>query len=117
MAGVVHIPWYATTFRAERLLAALQDVAPIALRYGAREVQIHQSRDDQYRITQMCWFDSRLAWETFWEGPEMQRFRARYSGWYQVPLLYVWHEETTRLTADREGGEAVAAKQPAGAAA
>ncbi len=111
MAGVVHIPWYATLFRQERLAAALQEVAPIALRYGASEVQVHQSRDDQYRFTHMCWFESRLAWETFWESSEMVQFRARYSGWYQVPVLYVWHEVIARFEVEPAADEAPAAAE------
>ncbi|ADB52598.1 hypothetical protein [Conexibacter woesei] len=96
-AGVVHIPWYATLLRHERLAAALQEVAPIALKYGATEVQIHQSRDDRYRFDHMCWFESRLAWETFWESKEMILFRARYQGWYQIPVLYVWQDVLARI--------------------
>lgn len=115
MAGVVHIPWYATLFRQDRVAAALAEVAPIALRYGASEVQIHQSRDDRYRFTHMIWFDTRLAWETFWEGPEMIQFRARYQGWYQVPVLYVWHEVIARYEVEPAADEAapVVAEEPA----
>ena len=115
MAGVVHIPWYATLFRQDRVAAALAEIAPIALRYGASEVQIHQSRDDRYRFTHMIWFDTRLAWETFWEGPEMIQFRARYQGWYQVPVLYVWHEVIARYEVEPadEAVAPVAAAEPA----
>lgn len=102
MAGVVHIPWYATIGRAPRLAAALQELAPIALRYGASEVQVHQSRDDRYRFDHMCWFESRLEWERFWESDELIRFRARYSGWYQVPLLYVWQDVLARIEVEPE---------------
>ena len=35
MASVVDIPWYANGFRGDKLEAALRDVAPTALRYGA----------------------------------------------------------------------------------
>jgi hypothetical protein len=35
MAGVVHIPWYATVLREESFAAAVAAGAPIALRYGA----------------------------------------------------------------------------------
>lgn len=115
MAGVVHIPWYATVFRQDKIAAALEEVAPIAMRYGATEVQIHQSRDDRYRFTHMVWFDTRLAWETFWEGPEMVQFRARYSGLYQVPVLYVWHEVIARY--EIEPAEETAAEEAAAPAA
>ena len=33
--GVVHIPWYATGFRADKLQAKLEEIAAVAPRYGA----------------------------------------------------------------------------------
>jgi hypothetical protein len=97
MAGVVHIPWYATTFRGDKLAAALAEVAaPAALRYGATQYAIHRSRDDTYRILHMIWFESKLDWERYWDGPEMSAFRAQHSGWYQIPVLYAWNDEVAR---------------------
>ena len=93
MAGVVHIPWYATLFRGDKLAAAVTEVAAASIRYGATQYKVHRSRDDAYRITQMVWFETRLEWERYWEGPEMVAFRADWSGKYQVPVLYVWHDE------------------------
>ncbi len=93
MAGVVHIPWYATLFRGDKLAAAVSAVAEASLRYGATQYRVHRSRDDAYRLTQMVWFESRLDWERYWEGPEMVAFRAEYSGKFQIPVLYVWHDE------------------------
>jgi len=109
MAGVVHIPWYATVFRGDRLAAALSEIAPVAFRYGATRFQIHRSLDDQYRFTHMVWFESKRDWERYWEGPEMSAFRARTSGWYQVPVLYVWHDEVA-------AGEAAPEEAPVAAA-
>jgi hypothetical protein len=93
MAGVVHIPWYATFFRGNKLADAVCEVAAASIRYGATQYRVHRSRDDAYRITQMVWFESRLDWERYWEGPEMLAFRTAFSGKYQVPVLYVWHSE------------------------
>ena len=93
MAGVVHIPWYATLFRGDKLAAAVSEVAAVSLRYGATQYRVHRSRDDAYRLTQMVWFESRLDWERYWEGPEMVAFRAQWTGKYQVPVIYVWHDE------------------------
>ncbi len=95
MAGVVHIPWYATILRGDKLAAAVCEIAPVALRYGATQYSVHRSREDAYRITQMSWFESKLDWERFWDGPEMTAFRTRTSGWWQVPILYAWHDELT----------------------
>ncbi|MGB2710119.1 MAG: hypothetical protein WBC33_01275 [Conexibacter sp.] len=93
MPGVVHIPWYSTVFRGDKLAAAVREVAATSLRYGATQYAVHRSRDDRYRILQMVWFESKLDWERYWEGPEMVTMRTRCSGWFQVPQLYVWHDE------------------------
>jgi hypothetical protein len=93
MAGVVHIPWYATLFRGDKLAAGVCEVTEASLRYGATQYRVHRSRDDAYRITQMVWFESRLDWERYWEGAEMVAFRADWSGKYQIPVVYVWHDE------------------------
>jgi hypothetical protein len=93
MAGVVHIAWYATVLRKNSLVEAVADAAPLALRYGATQYQVHLSLDDRYRILQMTWFDSKEDWYRYWEGPEMSEFRRRYMGHYQIPVTYVWHDE------------------------
>jgi Antibiotic biosynthesis monooxygenase len=93
MAGVVHIPWYATTFRGDKLADAVAEVASASLRYGATQYRVHRSREDAYKVVQMVWFESKLDWERYWEGPEFSAFRARCSSWYQVPVVYEWHEE------------------------
>ena len=93
MAGVVHVPWYATVLRQDHLAEALAAAAPIALRYGATQYSVQRSRDDRYRITQMIWFEDKADWYRFWEGPEMVEFRRRNSGRYQIPIAYIWHDE------------------------
>ena len=93
MAGVIHIPWYATVLRQDALAEAIAAAAPIALRYGATQYSVQRSRDDRYRITQMAWFEDKADWYRFWEGPEMTEFRRRNSGRYQIPVSYVWHDE------------------------
>jgi hypothetical protein len=93
MAGVVHIPWYATVLRQESFADEVARIAPVALRYGATQYAVHRSRDDRYSIRQMTWFDSKVDWYRFWEGPEMVDFRRRHSGRYQVPITYIWHDE------------------------
>ena len=93
MAGVVHIPWYATLFRGDKFAAAVSEAAAASIRYGATQYRVHRSRDDRYRILQMVWFESRLAWERYWEGPEMLALRMNHSGHYQVPVVYAWHDE------------------------
>ncbi len=91
-AGSVHIPWYATLFRAEKFALALEEIAPLALRYGAKSYAVYQSRDDWYKFMHTVEFDEKLQWERYWNGPEFSDWRAKYTSWYQVPVLYVWHD-------------------------
>jgi quinol monooxygenase YgiN len=88
----VHIPWYATAFRKEDLGAALEQISAISLRYGARGYSVYQSHDDLYRFLQVVEFDSHAQWEAYWYGEEFSDMRAACSGWYQVPVLYVWND-------------------------
>jgi hypothetical protein len=93
MAGLVHSPWYATIFRRDNLAEAVAEVAALSQRYGATRYAVHRSREDRYRITQMVWFESKLDWERYWDGPELTALRTRCMGWYQVPVVYAWHDE------------------------
>ena len=63
------------------------------MRYGATKYSVHRSDDDRYKILQMAWFESKDDWYRYWDGPEMIELRRRNAGHYQIPLLYVWHEE------------------------
>ena len=90
MAGVVHIPWYATGFRGDMLETQLEDIAAVSLRYGASSYRVYRYRDDRYKFLQTATFEDKLDWERYWEGPEFTFFRTRCSGWYQVPLVYQW---------------------------
>jgi hypothetical protein len=106
--GLVIIPWYATGFKGDAIEAALNELAPVALRYGASSYAVYRARDDRYKFQQLAYFDRQLDWERYWEGPEMIEFRTRYSGAYQVPVLYGWWN----LTAS---GALVLAEEPASA--
>ena len=92
MAGSVHIPWYATGFRGEKLAAALAEIASVAPRYGATHYEVYRSRDDLYRFLQVVDFESKVDWERYWGGPEFIAFRTAASSWYQVPVLYTWND-------------------------
>jgi hypothetical protein len=93
MPDLMWVQWYATVLRQNVFAEAVAEVAPIALRYGATQYQVHINDDDRYKITQMTWVPNHAAWYSFWEGPEMIEFRARYSGKYQVPIVYAWADE------------------------
>src|SRR3954466_14960721 len=90
-AGVVHIPWYATVFRGDKFQAALEIIAPLALRYGATDYRVYRSRDDSYKFLHMSTFEEKEDFERFWYGPDFSAWRAEYSSFYQVPIVYVWN--------------------------
>ena len=91
-AGVVQLPVYATGFRADDIEAALQQIAPISTRYGATKYEVFRSRDDRYKFLLSVDFEEKADWDAYWFGPEFTEMRAACSGWYQVPLLYVWND-------------------------
>jgi len=95
-AGVVVVPWYATVFRGDRFEVALNEIAAVALRYGATEYEVLRSREDRYRFKQSATFERKMDFERYWYGPELAAFRAEYAGWYQVPIVYEWFDRTVR---------------------
>jgi hypothetical protein len=92
MAGLAHIPWYATLFRGDGFEAALREIAPIALRYGASDFELMRSGDDRYRFLQFAYFENKSDFEAYWYGPEFNEWRADYTSWYQVPVVYSWFD-------------------------
>ena len=92
MAGSVQIPWYANVFRGDQLAAALDEIAPLAIRYGATDFQVYRSRDDRYKFLHASTFETKLEWERYWNGPEFVAWRTRYHGWFQIPIVYVWND-------------------------
>ena len=101
-AGVVHIPWYATVFRGDKLEAALEEIAPVALRYGATDFAVHRSKDDMYKFLQMATFEDKLDFERYWYGGEFSAWRSDKTSYYQVPVLYVWHDLVIAGGLDRQ---------------
>ena len=99
--GSVHIPWYATGFRGDKLQEALEAIAPIALRYGATSFQVFRQREDRYKFLQTATFHDKMDWERYWHGEEFTRFRAVNSGFYQVPVLYSWADIVTEGSGPR----------------
>lgn len=117
MAGVVHVPFYATVFRGDKLEAAVAELAPLALRYGATSYAVHRNRDDAYKILMMLQFESKQDWERFWNGPDVIRFRAINQSLYQVPQLYSWADITVEGKVGENGNGSVDPHADAAAAA
>ena len=109
-AGVVHVPWYATVFRGDKLQLALAEIAPVALRYGGTDYRVYRSRDDMYKFLQMSTFEEKEGWEAYWYGEEFSSWRRDYSSWYQVPIVYVWSDLV--IAGGLEGGPVSATGAP-----
>lgn len=88
MSTVFYVPWYATIFRGDQLEQALGEIAPVALRHGATDFSVFRLDDDRYRFIQMATFERKADSELYWYGEEFAAWRADYSGWYQVPVVY-----------------------------
>ncbi len=97
MAGVVHIPWYATLFRGDQFEAARR--ADRAARAPLRRDRVRDLPVARRRATRSCsWRASRRRpqFERYWYGEEFSIWRADYQSFYQVPILYVWHDLVVR---------------------
>jgi len=108
MAATVVVPWYATGFRADAFAQALDEIAAVAMRYGATSYAVYRSKDDLYRFQQFAAFEDHLEWDRYWLGREMTDFRVRHSGWHQVPVVYGWWDRTvggSLLTAPPRSGD------------
>jgi hypothetical protein len=103
MSVVFHVPWYATVFRGDSLEQALAEIAPVALRYGATDYSLFRAGDDRYRFVQMATFEHKADSELYWHGAEFAAWRAEYSSWYQVPVVYT---SSTLVTSGHIGPEA-----------
>jgi len=94
MAGhrgdVIHVPWYATALRSDELASALEEIAPLALRFGASHYDVFRMRDDKYRFLQTATFEDPLDFDRYWYGERFIAWRAVNSSYYQVPVLYGW---------------------------
>jgi hypothetical protein len=110
--GVATVPWYATVFRADKFEIALAEIAPVALRYGATDYSIFRMRDDRYRFVQYSTFPDPMDFDRYWYGPEFSEWRADYSSWYQVPVVYAWADRVLHgaMGAPVEGSVGIAAQ-------
>src|SRR3954462_12630169 len=102
MAGVVHIPWYATGFSGDKLEAALADIALMALRYGARSYSVYRYRDDRYKFLQTAEFERKIDFERYWYGEEFTDFRVLCWSGFQVPVVYGWTDRLVAGASKRE---------------
>lgn len=105
--GIVHIPWYATALRSDKLEEALDEIAPVALRFGASHYEVYRYRDDRYKFLQTAAFADPMDFDRYWYGEEFATWRMVNSGFFQVPVLYGWADRTA------DGAAVVEAVTPA----
>jgi hypothetical protein len=86
-----HISFYATGLRADDLEAALEQVAPIAGRYGGTHWAVYRSQEDRYKFLLVVDFPSKASFEAYWYGEEARDMKAAMSGAFQNPVVYVPH--------------------------
>jgi hypothetical protein len=101
---VVTILWHSTPFRGDKFEEAWRPVAALALDYGATFWAFLRSKDDPADFTQIAVFDSKTEWDRYWYSEEVSEARAEASGFYEVPILPIWHRvvATGELTANDE---------------
>ena len=90
MPGTIHLPFYATVFRADSFEEALMEIAPLSLRYGAKRFFVFRGGDDRYRFSLYMEFESKTDWERFWYGADFNAWREKYTSWFQIPVVYDW---------------------------
>lgn len=88
---LVTILWHATPFRGDKFEEAWVPAAAAALDYGASSWSLLRSKDDPLDFTQIASFPDKKTWERYWYSEEISEARAEAHGWYEVPLLPVWH--------------------------
>jgi hypothetical protein len=88
---VVTILWHATPFRGDKFEDAWRPVAALSLDYGASFWAFFRSTDDPLDFTQIAIFPDKKAWERYWYSEEVSEARAESSGYYEVPILPIWH--------------------------
>ena len=87
----VSIAWIATPFRGDRFEEMWRPVAASVLDYGASSYAFLRATDDPLRFTQLAVFEGKADWERYWYSEEVSEARASAAGYFQIPLVPVWH--------------------------
>ena len=91
-AGIAaEINWVATPFRGDKFEEAWLPAAEAALDYGATGWALFRNTDGLLDFTQYAFFPTKLDFERYWYSDEIADARTKIAGWYQVPLVPVFH--------------------------
>ena len=87
----VEINWVANPFRGDKFEEAWLPAAEAALDYGATGWALFRNKDGRLDFTQYAFFPSKLDFERYWYSDEIAQARTEIAGYYQVPLVPVFH--------------------------
>jgi hypothetical protein len=88
---VVTILWHATPFRGDKFEDVWRPAAEAVLDYGATFWALFRSSDDPLDFTQIAIFPDKTQWERYWYSEEISEARAEAAGYFEVPVLPLWH--------------------------
>jgi hypothetical protein len=86
------INWTANPFRGDKFEQAWLPAAEAALDYGATGWALFRNKDGLLDFTQYAFFPTKLDFERYWYSEEIAEARTRIAGYYQVPLVPVFHK-------------------------
>lgn len=88
---MVEVPWAINPFRGDAFEAAWTPVAEAALDYGATQWALLRSKEGGLDFTQLASFPDTGSWDRYWYSEEVAAARVEVAGYFQVPLLPVFH--------------------------
>ena len=91
MAVLVEVRWPINPFRGDKFAEGWLPVAEAALDYGATFWAFFRSSDDPLDFTQIAIFPDKRQWERYWYSEEISQARAEAAGFFEVPVLPIWH--------------------------
>ncbi|HEV7918125.1 MAG TPA: hypothetical protein VGO97_00995 [Solirubrobacterales bacterium] len=95
MNKAVEIQWNLTPFRSDEFCELWAPYAELAINYGASGYLMIRQADDQLIVKQYAMFDNKADWDAYWNSEALQEGRAKVTGMYTVPIVYVWEEVVT----------------------
>ena len=86
------IIWHVNPFRGDKFEEAWLPVAEAALDYGATGWALFRNKDGLLDFVQYAFFPTKLDFERYWYSDEVGAARESIAGWFQVPIVPVFHK-------------------------